>query len=237
MFQQLPESNAIRRPRWGGSIVSTTSHALLITAAVALTARAGERPAAPPEVHVPYVEVATAKPLPDAPRVARHDANAAPSAAVPSNVPIVPTITEIPIGLPDINLSAHTDLTDVVTRPRGGGQGTGTATIGDRAGDAARAWNAEQVDKAVVLAPGSPTPRYPDMLRQAGVSGTVMIEFVVDTLGHVENGSGSVVTTDHEQFTMSVRAVLPRLRFLPAEAQGRKVRQLVRLPFRFDLHS
>jgi hypothetical protein len=32
-----------------------------------------------------------------------------------------------------------------------------------------------------------------------------------------------------------VRAVLPALRFLPAEAGGRRVRQLVRQPFTFAL--
>ena len=30
--------------------------------------------------------------------------------------------------------------------------------------------------------------------------------------------------------------VMPRLRFMPAEARGHKVRQLVRLPFRFDVN-
>ena len=64
----------------------------------------------------------------------------------------------------------------------------------------------------------------------------MLVEFVVDTLGRVEPGSLQVLQSEHELFTSSVREVAPRLRFMAAEARGRKVRQLVRLPFRFDLN-
>jgi len=37
------------------------------------------------------------------------------------------------------------------------------------------------------------TPEYPDLLRQAGVEGTVVVEVVVDTAGHAEPGSLRVV--------------------------------------------
>ena len=96
---------------------------------------------------------------------------------------------------------------------------------------------AEQVDRAVILAPGTPMPAFPEALRAAGLSGTVLMEFVVDTAGRVEPGSIRFVQSDHELFSTAVRAVMSRLRFLPAEVKGRRVRQLVRLPFRFDVHS
>ena len=41
-----------------------------------------------------------------------------------------------------------------------------------------------QVEQAVHPTAGSPAPRYPDMLRSAGVDGMVLIQFVVDTTGH-----------------------------------------------------
>ena len=65
----------------------------------------------------------------------------------------------------------------------------------------------------------------------------MIVEFVVDTLGAVEAGSLQMLQSDHEQFSAAVGRVVPTLRFLPAEVKGRKVRQRVRLPFRFDLHS
>jgi outer membrane biosynthesis protein TonB len=42
------------------------------------------------------------------------------------------------------------------------------------------------VEKAVVAIPGTATPRYPAMLQSAGVEGSVRAQFVVDTLGRVE---------------------------------------------------
>ncbi len=61
----------------------------------------------------------------------------------------------------------------------------------------------------------------------------VLVEFVVDTLGRVEPTSVRVVESDHPYFSDAVLRALPVYRFLPAEVQGRRVRQLVRLPFRF----
>ena len=98
------------------------------------------------------------------------------------------------------------------------------------------AWLADQVDKPVLMMTGVAMPTYPAMLRSAGVAGAVLVEFVVDTLGRVEPGSLHVLQSDHDLFAASVREVVPRLRFMAAEARGRKVRQLVRLPFRFDLN-
>jgi len=92
------------------------------------------------------------------------------------------------------------------------------------------------VDKPVIMMPGVATPNYPPMLRSAGIAGGVLVEFVVDTLGRIEPGSSRVVQSDHDLFTNAVREVMPRLRFMPAEARGHKVRQLVRLPFRFDVN-
>lgn len=236
MFQQLPESSAVRRPRWGGSIVSTAAHAALISGAVALTATAGERPPEAPAPRVPFIAIAPTPPVAP-PRVA----NAAPATSnrVTTTTPVLQVSTEIPLGLPDIDLTRAVVGVDEFASTRGGtlvgavsGVPGGTGVV-----DASGAWLAEQVEKPVVMLPGSPAPTYPEALRSAGIAGSVMVEFVVDTLGRVEAGSGRVVSADHDQFAVSAKSVLNRLRFLPAQAQGRKVRQLVRLPFRFDLHS
>lgn len=45
----------------------------------------------------------------------------------------------------------------------------------------------------------------------------------------------TVVSSSHDLFAASARAALPALRFSPAEAGGRRVRQLVELPFAFEL--
>jgi protein TonB len=51
----------------------------------------------------------------------------------------------------------------------------------------------------------------------------------------VERKSVTILSATHEQFARSVREALPRMRFVPAEVAGRKVRQLVEQRFGFEL--
>ena len=44
-----------------------------------------------------------------------------------------------------------------------------------------------------------------------------------------------VLKSSHDLFTNEVRAVLPNMRFNPALVGGRKVKQLVQMPFQFNL--
>ena len=76
-------------------------------------------------------------------------------------------------------------------------------------------------------------PRYPDALRVAGVSGRVVLQFVIDTLGRIDPVSVSVLESTDPQFEAAVRTVLPQLRFTPAEIAKEKVPTVARLPFIF----
>jgi protein TonB len=91
------------------------------------------------------------------------------------------------------------------------------------------------VEQPVVAIPGTATPRYPAMLQSAGVEGSVRAQFVVDTLGRVEQGSFRALESTHDLFTAAVRDALSRARFKPAEAGGRRVRQLVEQSFSFSI--
>jgi protein TonB len=92
-----------------------------------------------------------------------------------------------------------------------------------------------QVDNPVAYDANSAAPAYPDSLRQAGVEGTVEAQFVVDTSGRVELASFVLLESTHRAFTESVRSALPRMLFRPAHLNGRKIRQLVQLPFVFRI--
>jgi TonB family protein len=92
-----------------------------------------------------------------------------------------------------------------------------------------------QVDKPAVAYPDNPAPRYPELLRTAGVEGTVLAQFVVDTAGHPMLDTFKVLRSAHDLFTQSVRDALATMRFSPAEIGGRKVRQLVQMPFPFTI--
>lgn len=94
-----------------------------------------------------------------------------------------------------------------------------------------------QVEKPVRQAPGSAAPRYPPELKAAGVEGEVLAQFVVDTLGAPALTTFRVLRSSHGEFTESVKAALPGMKFVPAEVRGGKVRQLVQQPFVFAIQK
>jgi TonB family protein len=91
-----------------------------------------------------------------------------------------------------------------------------------------------QVEKQVAEQPGTSGPKYPDALRANRTIGEVLAQFVVDSTGHCENGSFKLLESTHPLFTQAVRDALPQMRFVPAEAGGAKVRQLVQQLFSFS---
>ena len=96
-------------------------------------------------------------------------------------------------------------------------------------------FSSDVVDVSVIPYVGSPTPQYPEALREAGIEGEVTLEFVVDTTGRVEGGSVRVLSSAADAFVVSVRDALAGTRYHPALVGGRRVRQLVRQGFVFSL--
>jgi TonB family protein len=81
----------------------------------------------------------------------------------------------------------------------------------------------------------NPTPEYPTELQEQGVRGFVRARFMVDSTGHVDPATFQVLQSSAPAFTEAVRRVLERLRYQPAEVQGRKVQQLTEQTFTFGL--
>lgn len=100
--------------------------------------------------------------------------------------------------------------------------------------ESAAVYTADEVDRPARIEQASFTPVYPDSLWRAVTSGQATVEFVVDDLGRVEMDYFSVVSASHTEFGESVRDALTRTRFAPAIKAGRRVRQIVQLPTRFD---
>ncbi|MEX1185338.1 MAG: TonB family protein [Gemmatimonadaceae bacterium] len=92
-----------------------------------------------------------------------------------------------------------------------------------------------QVESEVVPFAETVQVPYPEALRRSRVGGEVVAQFVVNTLGLPEASSFKVLRSSNELFTAAVRAHLPRMRFTPAVVQGRPVRQLVQMPFQFNI--
>lgn len=78
-------------------------------------------------------------------------------------------------------------------------------------------------------------PVFPDSLMRAAVGGRVVAEFVVEINGEPNMATFSAVQSTHAMFTEAVRGALSATRFTPAWRGGKRVRQLVQLPFSFSI--
>jgi protein TonB len=233
MLQTLLESKAPRQRRTVGTVTSIAIHTALIGTAIVGTAAARtDPPRAAPAARYPRVVF----PVP-------YDGRQLPSgpsepAFTPPIVDRIPTYagrivfptTPGPKALIDIDprrlLAGDTTELGLPSGPLGRDRPS-------RLRDDQPATGAT-VDRAAVMLT-LPRPRYPESLRAAGVTGRVVVRMVVDTVGRVEPGSVVIRESSHDPFAQAVRAVLPALRFRPAETGGRKVRMLVELPFEFRL--
>ena len=97
----------------------------------------------------------------------------------------------------------------------------------------ATALTSDQVDVAARLDSASLRPSYPDSLYRAGIGGRVVVEFVVDTSGKVDQVSVDVMASSDPLFALAVRQALGLTRFVPAILRGVRVRQVVQLPVEF----
>ena len=82
-----------------------------------------------------------------------------------------------------------------------------------------------------------PLPAYPDLLRQAGIQGRVVLEAVVDTTGRVLSNSILVVSATNPGFIAPARQALVATLFRPAMVGGTAVRMRVRIPYEFAIRN
>lgn len=82
-----------------------------------------------------------------------------------------------------------------------------------------------------------PTPIYPEILKQAGIEGRVMLQFVIDTTGHVERNSLKVLSSTNPLFDRPSMEAVAASVFRPGRISGRAVRVLVRQPVNFNLNK
>ncbi len=237
MFNNLLESQAKKQKRLGGSFASIVFHAAIVVGLFIVTKNAGIVNEKPKEEKVDFVEVKKDEPKPPEPEKPPPPPDAVASPPPPKGFQVLSAPVEIPNVIPEIDLSKKvTDEADFSGKGVQGGiakgveGGKGPVPQGDQP------YFDFQVEKPVVMAPGAQGPAYPDMLRTAGIEGQVLAQFVVDTTGRAEMGTFKALKSDNDLFTTAVKNALARMRFLPAEVGGRKVKQLVQQPFQFSLN-
>ena len=83
----------------------------------------------------------------------------------------------------------------------------------------------------------SPPLHYPEILRQAGVEGAVMVEAIIDTLGRAEPGSVRVIQSASPGFDAPARDVILKALYRPGRVAGQVVRVLVNVPVNFSIRK
>ncbi len=227
MFNNLLESKAKKQKSPGGYVVSAVIHVVLIFLAIQATLNAGQKKEKL-EQKVDFVEVKKDEPPP--PKEKPPEVQVAPP---PKGFQTLTAPVNIPDVLPDIDLTKKvTNEADFTGKGLAGGRDKGVVGAAPVEN---QTYFEYQVEKPVMAVPGSPTPRYPDILKSAGVEGEVVVAFVVDTTGRADINSLKILKSTHELFAAAVRTALPSMRFLPAEVGGKKVKQLVQQPFAFNI--
>lgn len=231
MFTQLVESKPAGRKRGGGTAVSFVVHYGVILVVLYTSAEARGVNEGPKPEKIVFVEPDKVDdpPKPEPPPelvVAPLPARVAPPLTSPVDIPNV---------LPEIDLSRPPTDPLQFTGRRGPVESAGIDSAADPVSRPDNAYREFEVDRPVTPAPNSAVPVYPDILRQAGVEGDVVVSFVVDTTGRVDIGTFKVIRKTHDLFVTAVHNALPRMRFIPAETSRGKVRQLVQQPFSFAI--
>ncbi|MBA2687420.1 MAG: TonB family protein [Gemmatimonadaceae bacterium] len=96
-------------------------------------------------------------------------------------------------------------------------------------------YTADKVDSQARLADSTFGVVYPPGLYAERVNGSVIVEFVVDAEGKVEEGTLGIVASSNPLFSEAVVRAVEGALFTPARLKGVSVRQLILQPFSFDV--
>lgn len=236
MFNQLLESKPKKEKMAGATVVTTILYAGLITLAVWATADAGIKKDKTSNQSVKFVEIKKEppkeEPKPDKPPPPKEVVVKPPP---PKGFQVLRAPVKIDVKIPEIDLSKSvTNEADFSGKGVKGGIASGV--VGGTAVVTNQTYYEYQVEKPAQAASGNPSPRYPEVLKSSGVEGKVMAQFVVLETGRADMDTFKILSSDNDLFSSAVKNVLPQMRFLPAEIGGKKVRQLVQLPFEFKIN-
>jgi protein TonB len=223
----LIESCPAQRPGagWSGRIASLVIHSFVIGAALAFTRQVADEVTTRPPVDVVWQLPAP----PDADPGTPLPAPGGIVSPVPVPAPLPPVDIPIDIPLPGTAV-VFTPGSDPA--PPGGLPGLDPRP-GAIPGTAPR--DVRSVDEPPALV-SHPEIRYPDVLRQAGIEGRVMVEAVLDTLGRAEAGSTRIAGgTGTALFEQEALRVVLASRYRAARVDGHPVRVRIQVPVNFTL--
>ncbi len=206
----------------GGAAVSLLVHTALISVAVAATIQTR---VAPSSAHIVVPLVFHDEPdrtaVPPAPDLGRFTVAQTPQPLiVPGTIPtVIPPPSTAPFdpahfGIESVSPPVIARANDSVSR---GG------VYADR-------WVEERPELV-----SHPAVRFPELLRQAGISGRAVVEAVIDTVGRAERGSIRVLSTSNPLFAQPAVEVVAASIYRPGRIGGHVVRVRVQVPIAFQV--
>jgi protein TonB len=232
VFDMLIESkkSAAYGGAFGGGTISIVLHAVVITAAVYATMHAKE--VVRKVQHVYDITLQTQEKKEPPPPQQELATVAAPpkgfqTLAIPTNIPIN-------IPPPSANTSFNAaDFSGVGVEgglARGVVGGTGPVIRTDQ----------PYLESVVEERPemiNHPVLHYPEILRQAGIEGHVMVGAIIDTLGRAERGSIVVLSSTNALFDQPSKEAVASSVFRAGRIAGHAVRVRVQIPINFTLNK
>jgi protein TonB len=216
----IESDRRIGKSLFGGSVPSLVLHAAAIGGAIFATLSAREAPASA-GVDTTLVFIA--------PPAEREPPPPQPELGISLRGFQTVTVPEmIPAVIPPVNLQEHFDPKDFSGVGVEGGRADGIEPAPDHV------FETSAVDEQPLLL-AAPPPPYPELLRQAGIMGRVMLQAIVDTTGRVDPTSIKVLQSPNAGFEHPSRQWILKALFRPARVRGRAVRVLVHLPLDFSI--
>lgn len=136
--------------------------------------------------------------------------------------------TDIPTNIPPVNLNEKFDPKDFSGVGVEGGSASGIVPTGGEV------LSVDVVQEKPERLSGPP-PVYPELLKQAGIEGTVVLRAIVDTTGRIEPNSVQIIASPNPGFDQPAKTMILKSLYRPARVYGRAVRVLIEQPISFTL--
>jgi TonB family protein len=227
VFENLIASKVTDKKPFGSAVMSFAIQSALLYGVVVATRGAAETIR---EIIQDTTMVFLEPPKPETPEAPP------PEAVVAANPPpkgfqTVIAVSEIPTEIPPVDLTKKFNPDDFTGKGVEGGIAAGV--IGGTGpvieGEVFLAAELEDRPRLISIE----EPRYPPVLASAGITGRVVFDFIVDTLGRVNRGSIKVISSTNKAFQKPAIDALRTALFSPGKVQGSPVQVLVRQAISF----
>ena len=223
MFDTLIESKhqAKRGQLFGTGMLSLFIHTVLIAALVYATLQAGQADTAVKvDTAMVYIQQEQQK-QPDQPPPPQLDIQL-------KGFQTVVAPTDIPTNIPPVNLNEKFDPKDFSGVGVEGGSATGIVPTGGEV------LSVDVVQEKPEMLSHPPLV-YPELLRQAGIEGTVVVQAIVDTSGRIEQNSIRIMESPNPGFDQPAKNLVLKSLYRPARVYGHAVRVLIQQPINFTI--